>query len=228
MTVFLKTFLLLFFPSHVFFHEYTFVESNEFCEKDDFNCMKNANNIGEENKYQDTSFVNQILKSVAQADSYQECPFSNCSCYLSVLNDDLKPFQSGITQKMIDDVRSRGVTYVIYNNKLYREKFCLFPSRCSGVEYFLKQLLPKLKNSELIINTRDWPQVSSYFQVFGPVLSFSKTKDYLDIMYPAWSFWEGGPAIKTYPTGLGKWNLHRKSLTDEFLKWPWNKKKSIA
>jgi protein glucosyltransferase len=28
-----------------------------------------------------------------------------------------------------------------------------------------------------------------------------------DIMYPAWTFWEGGPAVwPIYPTGLGRWD----------------------
>ena len=27
-------------------------------------------------------------------------------------------------------------------------------------------------------------------------------------MYPAWTFWEGGPAVwPIYPTGLGRWDL---------------------
>lgn len=32
-------------------------------------------------------------------------------------------------------------------------------------------------------------------------------------MYPAWTFWEGGPAIwPIYPTGLGRWDLMREDL----------------
>ena len=38
-----------------------------------------------------------------------------------------------------------------------------------------------------------------YFRYFVkepvPVFSFSKTSEYWDIMYPAWTFWEGGPAL---------------------------------
>lgn len=55
-------------------------------------------------------------------------------------------------------------------------------------------------------------------------ISLFQTKDYLDIMYPTWGFWEGGPAIKLYPRGLGRWDIHRKSLTDEYKKWPWENK----
>lgn len=32
-------------------------------------------------------------------------------------------------------------------------------------------------------------------------------------MYPAWTFWEGGPAVwPIYPTGLGRWDLMRDDL----------------
>ena len=31
------------------------------------------------------------------------------------------------------------------------------------------------------------------------MFSFSKTSDYWDIMYPAWTFWEGGPALGRFP-----------------------------
>lgn len=80
----------------------------------------------------------------------------------------------------------------------------MFPARCAGIEHFLLKLVSKLNNTEFIINTRDWPQLNKFHGSPGPVFSFSKTKDYLDIMYPAWSFWEGGPAIALYPRGIGK------------------------
>lgn len=46
-----------------------------------------------------------------------------------------------------------------------------------------------------------------------------QTADYQDIMYPAWTFWEGGPAVwPIYPTGLGRWDLMmddlKKQVTD--------------
>ena len=31
-------------------------------------------------------------------------------------------------------------------------------------------------------------------------------------MYPAWTFWEGGPAISLYPTGLGRWDVQRELI----------------
>lgn len=87
-----------------------------------------------------------------------------------------------------------------------------------------------------------------------PLFSFSKTSDYYDISYPAWTFWQGGPAISLYPTGkhycylscflgtrqekkhniyfffsgLGRWDQFRQSLTESALKYPWAKKKDVA
>ncbi|MCL4125762.1 UNVERIFIED_CONTAM: hypothetical protein GTU68_013387, partial [Idotea baltica] len=81
---------------------------------------------------------------------------------------------------------------------------------------------------EFIINTRDWPQVPKHYGAKRPILSFSKTEDYLDITYPAWTFWEGGPAISIYPTGLGRWDKLRKSLIQEADAWPWETKKDVA
>lgn len=68
----------------------------------------------------------------------------------------------------------------------------------------------------------------NFQHAFGPVLSFSTTSEYYDIMYPAWSFWTGGPAISLYPTGLGRWDQHRKSINDASHNWPWANKKTIA
>lgn len=128
---------------------------------------------------------------------------------------------------MIDSIKNRGTLYKIVSNKIYRQKDCNFPSRCSGVEYFMKKVLKKVKlpDMELVINVRDYPQIVG---IVAPLLSFSKTKEYNDIMYPAWGFWEGGPAIKLFPTGLGRFDLLRESLEKASKKFPWNKKKAKA
>jgi EGF-domain serine glucosyl/xylosyltransferase len=153
-----------------------------------------------------------------------------CSCYTDVLKQDLAPFKrDGITKDMFDAGRDRGTKYQVINHRLYRQKICTFPSRCSGVEYFIKQHLPELPNMEMIINCRDWPQINKNWGTpKAPVLSFSKTADYLDIMYPTWGFWEGGPAISLYPTGLGRWDKHRVTLKKAAEKHPWTKKISKA
>lgn len=79
---------------------------------------------------------------------------------------------------------------------------------------------------ELIINVRDYPQILPHYGHQGPVLSFSKTPSYSDIMYPAWAFHEGGPAIKLYPTGLGRWDKHRETLSAAAEDTPWSQKLS--
>lgn len=47
-------------------------------------------------------------------------------------------------------------------------------------------------------------------------------------MYPAWAFWEGGPAIKLYPRGLGRWDQHRQSLDQMSQRWTWHDKQAVA
>lgn len=82
---------------------------------------------------------------------------------------------------------------------------------------------------EFILNSRDWPQ-SPKFGPPLPVFSFSKVeRENYDIMYPAWTFWEGGPAVwPIYPTGLGRWDEQRKIIPEEASKWPWDKKHNKA
>lgn len=131
---------------------------------------------------------------------------------------------------MISSISSRGTAYQIISNKLYRQKECNFPSRCSGVEHFIRKVLKKVKlpDMELVINVRDYPQILPNYGPQGPLLSFSKTKEYIDIMYPAWSFYAGGPAIKLFPTGLGRFDLLRDSISKAAEKFPWKHKKSKA
>ena len=114
--------------------------------------------------------------------------------------------------------------YQIINHTLYRQNNCVFPSRCNGNEYFILNIIKNLPDMELIINSHDWPKVPKWGSP-SPVFSFSKTPNEMDILYPAWSFWEGGPAVwPIYPTGLGRWDLMIKSLERSALKWPWEKK----
>uniref|UniRef100_A0AAG5CQ80 Glycosyl transferase CAP10 domain-containing protein n=1 Tax=Anopheles atroparvus TaxID=41427 RepID=A0AAG5CQ80_ANOAO len=161
---------------------------------------------------------------------YVPCNNTNCNCHINVLKDDLRPFKSqGITQDMIKRAKQYGTHYQVIGHKLYRQRECMFPARCSGVEHFVKPLLPTLPDMDLVVNCRDWPQVHRHWsKEKTPVFSFSKTAEYLDIMYPAWAFWEGGPAIALYPTGLGRWDRHRKSITDAAAKMPWERKESKA
>lgn len=177
-----------------------------------------------DNAKQWQTFIRKITEATK---NYQPCSQDNCTCYQSVLKDDLRPFKNGISEGLMADTVNRGVGthYQIISKKLYREQSCMFPARCSGVEHFILKVIDRLPDLEVVINVRDYPQVPGWIQPVLPVLSFSKTKDYQDIMYPAWTFWEGGPAVwPIYPTGLGRWDLMRDDLKRSVEQWPWKKK----
>ena len=80
----------------------------------------------------------------------------------------------------------------------------------------------------MTLNVRDWAQVYEYRQTstLPPVFSFSKGEHYLDILYPAWAFWAGGPAIDTFPTGIGRWDQLSRKIIDN--QGTWQSKKSIV
>ncbi|KAG8522011.1 Protein O-glucosyltransferase 1, partial [Galemys pyrenaicus] len=173
-------------------------------------------------------YIDQINRSL---ENYEPCSSQNCSCYHGVIEEDLTPFRGGISRKMMAEVvrRKLGTHYQIIKNRLYRENDCMFPSRCSGVEHFILEVIGRLPDMEMVINVRDYPQVPKWMEPAIPVFSFSKTSEYHDIMYPAWTFWEGGPAVwPIYPTGLGRWDLFREDLLRSAAQWPWRKKNSTA
>jgi len=48
-------------------------------------------------------------------------------------------------------------------------------------------------------------------------------------MYPAWTFWEGGPAVwPIYPRGLGRWDQQREIIPKAAKSWPWQKKDKLG
>ncbi|KAL6115493.1 poglut1 [Pungitius sinensis] len=172
----------------------------------------------------------EIRDKIANAvNRHTPCNPVNCSCHLSVLRDDLRPFKGRISEDVMATTVQRGVGthYQIIGHKLYREHNCMFPARCSGVEHFVLEVIDRLPDLEMVVNVRDYPQVPTWVQPTLPVFSFSKTADYQDIMYPAWTFWEGGPAVwPIYPTGLGRWDLMRDDLKKSSARWPWKQKES--
>ncbi|XP_066563080.1 protein O-glucosyltransferase 1 isoform X2 [Amia ocellicauda] len=168
-----------------------------------------------------------IDKITEATQNYRPCETQNCSCHISVLQDDLSPFRVGISKQLFKETVQRGVGthYQVIDKKLYREQACMFPARCSGVEHFILEVIDRLPDVEMVINVRDYPQVPRWIKPVQPVFSFSKTPEYQDIMYPAWTFWEGGPAVwPIYPTGLGRWDLMRDDLKRSAAQWPWRKK----
>lgn len=175
----------------------------------------------------------EYMSNIAQArKEYVPCGSSgSCSsCHDGVITKDLEPFKEGINSEMIDQAFSLGrlTKFQIIRGKVYRSRDCMFPFRCQGVEHFLTQVSHLLPDTEFVLNTRDWPVVQIRPGVQTPplpVFSFSKVQsEHLDIMYPAWAFWAGGPAISLYPTGLGRWDQHRISLGEAAKETPWANK----
>ncbi|VDI58881.1 protein glucosyltransferase [Mytilus galloprovincialis] len=194
----------------------------------DGKCESKPTEDHEKTKYTKTEnkkwqkYIKNIKKAVKE---YKDCNQDDCSCYESVIDSDLAVWKEGISKGQFDKANGKGTHYQIINHKLYREDDCMFPARCSGVEHFILEIIKKLPDMEMYINVRDWPQ-SVKFQSPIPVFSFSKV-DYenWDIMYPAWTFWEGGPAVwPIYPTGLGRWDEQRIIIPKAAEKWPWDKK----
>ncbi|CAN7999062.1 unnamed protein product [Ixodes hexagonus] len=187
-----------------------------------------------ENKYSQSANTrwSHYLRNINESlQNYVPCQDDDksCSCHSSVIDNDLQLWSdSGITQDLIRRSKSRGIHYQVIDHNLYRGEECMFPFRCSGVEHFLLKIVDDLPDTEFVLNTRDWPQAHKRYDPL-PVLSFSKTPDYADIMYPAWTFWAGGPAISLYPTGIGRWDLQRGIITKTAdQKWPWEKKRNVG
>ncbi|CAF3762961.1 unnamed protein product [Rotaria socialis] len=135
-------------------------------------------------------------------------------------------------QKQFDTIvsiaKTRRLTlYQIIDHRLYRqaEDELIFPARNYGIEHFLLNIIDSLPDMEFLINTYDWPQN----QLNIPILSFSKSlfSHDTDILYPAWSFWDGGPALgSVYPTGIGRWDIMRQTLNKARQSYSWTKKES--
>ncbi|SPP83006.1 O-glucosyltransferase rumi [Drosophila guanche] len=181
-------------------------------------------------------FSYEILRNIKKAlAGYQPCSSdvndANCSCHAAVIKRDLAPYKAtGVSRQMIESSAKFGTRYKIYEKSLYRDETCMFPARCQGIEHFLQPLVATLPNMDLVINTRDYPQVNTAWGNGGqgPILSFSKTKDHRDIMYPAWTFWAGGPATKLHPRGIGRWDLMREKLEKHAAAIPWSQKRELG
>lgn len=121
----------------------------------------------------------------------------------------------------------RLTLYQIIDHRLYRasDDQLIFPARNYGIEHFLLNIIDSLPNMEFLVNTFDWPQ----HQPDLPIFSFSKSliSQDTDILYPAWAFWDGGPALgSVYPMGIGRWDLMRQTLNKARQATPWSKKES--
>ncbi|XP_053981078.1 O-glucosyltransferase rumi homolog [Hylaeus volcanicus] len=201
--------------------QYCSIDSAESCnEEKEINLYKKAANE------QYVKYYHAIEKAET---SYKPCNNTNNGCFNDVITFDLKTFrEQGLNRDLVNTAKNRGTFYQIIQGKVYRQKDCMFPSRCAGIEHFLLQLAPDLPDMDLVINTRDYPQSSKHFGGPLPIFSFSKTQQYYDITYPAWAFWEGGPAISLYPRGLGRWDKHRIYLDRASNSTPWEEKENIG
>lgn len=115
--------------------------------------------------------------------------------------------------------------YQIRGGHVFRSAECMFPARCKGIEHFLLEIAPELgKDVEFVVNVQDVP-VSSVKHPL-PVFSFSKVPaQHADILYPAWAFWEGGPALEVIPEW--RWDLTRRELLDAGAALPWRARKPV-
>ncbi|KNC87174.1 hypothetical protein SARC_00702 [Sphaeroforma arctica JP610] len=171
------------------------------------------------------------------------CQGKYTACYDQVLSDSLKHWEDGsitkeTTQNALASTRL-GILYQIIDGKLYRsggiseDKRCVFSMRCDGVEHMLHAVLDTHKerpmpNVEFVLNERDYPMITAQSEVALPVFSFSRNSRFLDIMYPNWSFFKGGPCVKTEPGCLGRWDLKIESMSRSADRYPWVEKLELA
>ncbi len=148
--------------------------------------------------------------------------------YHDVATEQLAPWRThGIRRQDLDAARALDrplVKYQILGGRLYRDEKCYFPPRCQGIEHFLLEIAPQLPDLEFLINVQDYPvtQIESPL----PVFSFSKIPaEHADILYPAWAFWEGGPALAVIPSW--RWDLTRKDLLEAGSTLSWQEKKPV-
>ncbi|KAI6650394.1 hypothetical protein LOD99_5831 [Oopsacas minuta] len=166
------------------------------------------------------------LREIRQLQNSSDC---NDNCFQGQLEHDFLIWrQKGrIDYESFQATYKHGIHYQIINGKIYRQELCLFPSRCTGIEYFLKLFARDLPNTEFVLNVHDHPKVSKYSEPI-PLFSFSKSNREIDILYPAWSFWAGGPSIQTEPSGLGRWDLKIGSIRESAFRTPWADKKNVG
>ncbi|KAF8373611.1 hypothetical protein PRIPAC_80040, partial [Pristionchus pacificus] len=171
---------------------------------------------------------NELSQSIANAKikGEENIEISKELYYESEWKRDLAPFQSGITREMMGQLESLGNKYQIINHTVYRAKRCTFPARCQGVDKFLTRLAHRLEDTEFVLNDFDNPKLTKRARPL-PLFSFSKKEDdYWDILYPAWSFHSGGPAISIYPSGIGNWSETKEELSKYSSSHPWSTRES--
>lgn len=151
-----------------------------------------------------------------------------CNCFFNQIDEDLKIWTDGIHRDDFEKAAGirNTVHYQIIDGHIYRSEKCLFGQRCKGIEKFLIEIADSISNVEFIINVYDHPIFYRDPSQSVPLLTFSKpdNRNHYHIIYPAWTFWQGGPAIQTHPSGLGRWDRLRDEMLTAGDKIPWNEK----
>lgn len=174
---------------------------------------------------------NVLLENIVNANrGFREC--RGAECYIEQIQSDFEywDIKGRIDREDFLHAKEKqlGEWYQIIDNKLYRQHHCIYPKRCEGNEYFINKIVHMLPDMEFIINTHYLPKVPKN-NTPSPVFSFSKTLEERDILYPAWSFWKGGPVVgPAYPSGIGRWDVMMHNLTRASWKTPWEDKEKKA
>lgn len=176
-----------------------------------------------------------------QLDNYEVDNATSCELFTPLVDIEISYYEDQfgrhfLTKEKMEQMNERAqqqsvVHYQIVDHQVYREQKCLFPSRCDGVEHFLKMVAKDLPNMDLYINVHDYPQAPRFLpkERQFPFFSFSRlVSEYADLTYPAWAFWSGGPALDIYPQGIGRWDIGRKSLLQKAKETPWQTKNKVA
>lgn len=71
-------------------------------------------------------YLEQIRKA---KEEYVPCNITNCQCYLPVIQNDLKTFKSGVTKKLLDNVKLKLVLLFLFVNKTWL-LFLFFQGHC--------------------------------------------------------------------------------------------------
>lgn len=147
----------------------------QYCEIDDADNCKDRDEGYKYTKVSNEKYK-KYIEAINEAErNYIECNTTRCECFKNIIIRDLKPFKkNGISKELIDIAKTRGTFYQIIGGKLYREKDCMFPSRCAGIEHFIFKIIDNLTDMDLVVNTRDYPQSNKHFGKPLPILSFSK------------------------------------------------------
>lgn len=54
-----------------------------------------------------------LLTKINEAENYVPCKSENCSCFVEVIDLDLKPFQNGITEHQFEEACSKATKYQV-------------------------------------------------------------------------------------------------------------------